>query len=221
MDYSIKTIKSKHYIQNLIEEGEHEHQDFKYQISDARKIARSISAFANNTGGRLLIGVKDNGNIVGVESDEEIYMIEQAAKMYCRPPQEVDFSIYRVERKNVLKVDIMAAKKRPVMVLEEEKRLKAYYRVADENILADPVHVKIWKSLGSNDGMSYSDKEHAIASCVYKVGILSVEDCMKLTHVSRKSAEDAIVSLCRTGTLAVKYEGGKFFIVPGPESKEV
>ena len=35
--------------QNLILEGEHEHQDFKYQISDARKIARSISAFANNS----------------------------------------------------------------------------------------------------------------------------------------------------------------------------
>ena len=75
MGNTYKAIKSKHYIQNLIEEGEHEHQDFKYQISDARKIARSISAFANNSGGRLLIGVKDNGNIAGVESDEEIYNV--------------------------------------------------------------------------------------------------------------------------------------------------
>ena len=54
--------KKNHYIQDLILEGEHEHQDFKYQITDARKIARSISAFANNSGGHLLIGVKDNGN---------------------------------------------------------------------------------------------------------------------------------------------------------------
>lgn len=58
----MKTKKS-HYIQDLILEGEHEHQDFKYQITDARKIARSIAAFANNSGGHLLIGVKDNGNI--------------------------------------------------------------------------------------------------------------------------------------------------------------
>lgn len=55
--------KKSHYIQDLILEGEHEHQDFKYQITDARKIARSIAAFANNSGGHLLIGVKDNGNI--------------------------------------------------------------------------------------------------------------------------------------------------------------
>ena len=32
--------KKSHYIQDLILEGEHEHQDFKYQITDARKIAR-------------------------------------------------------------------------------------------------------------------------------------------------------------------------------------
>ena len=64
--------KSKHFIQQLISEGEHEHQDFKYQISDAKKIARSISAFANNSGGRLLIGVKDNGKIAGVSSAEEL-----------------------------------------------------------------------------------------------------------------------------------------------------
>ena len=41
----LKGIKGKYYIARLIEEGEHEHQDFKFAISDARKIARSISAF--------------------------------------------------------------------------------------------------------------------------------------------------------------------------------
>ena len=57
------------YIQRLISEGEHVHQDFKFEISDARKIAKSISAFANTEGGRLLVGVKDNGKIAGVRSE--------------------------------------------------------------------------------------------------------------------------------------------------------
>jgi hypothetical protein len=77
------------YIKQLVEEGEHEHQDFKFEISDARKIARSISAFANTGGGRLLVGVKDNGKIAGIRSEEEIYMIEAAATMYCEPKVEV------------------------------------------------------------------------------------------------------------------------------------
>ena len=48
------------HIQQLVSEGEHVHQDFKFAITDARKIAKSLSAFANTEGGRLLIGVKDN-----------------------------------------------------------------------------------------------------------------------------------------------------------------
>ena len=60
---NFRAIHDKEYILELIEEGEHEMQDFKFSISDSRKIARSISAFANHSGGRLLVGVKDNGNI--------------------------------------------------------------------------------------------------------------------------------------------------------------
>ncbi len=81
-------MKSKH-IHNLILQGEHQQLDFKFEISDARKIARTFAAFANTDGGTLLIGVKDNGNIAGVRSEEEKYMAESAATMYCKP--EVKF----------------------------------------------------------------------------------------------------------------------------------
>ena len=84
-------------MQRLIEEGEHEHQDFKFAISDARKIARSVSAFANNDGGSLLIGVKDNGVIAGVRNDEDIYVVEQAAQMYCEPSVDVRFEAFRTD----------------------------------------------------------------------------------------------------------------------------
>ena len=64
----IKAIRGRYYIHGLIQEGEHEHQDFKFAITDAPKIAHSISAFANNDGGHLLIGVRDNGSVAGVRS---------------------------------------------------------------------------------------------------------------------------------------------------------
>ena len=49
------------YVMRLISAGEHQQQDFKYKITDAMKLARSVSAFANTEGGRLLIGVRDDG----------------------------------------------------------------------------------------------------------------------------------------------------------------
>ena len=64
------------YVLQMIEEGEHQTQDFKMRVDNARKIAKTIVAFANSNGGRLLIGVKDNGGIVGVQTDEEVHVIE-------------------------------------------------------------------------------------------------------------------------------------------------
>ncbi len=56
-----------------------------------RKNSQSLVAFANTNGGRLLIGVKDNGKVAGVRTEEEYYMIESAAKIYSNPP--VSFTV--------------------------------------------------------------------------------------------------------------------------------
>ena len=142
----IKAIKGKFYIQGLIEEGEHEHQDFKFSISDARKIARSVSAFANNDGGRLLVGVKDNGNIAGVRSEEDIYVIEQAAQMYCRPSQKVEFTAFKTEGGAiVIRADIAKSTHRPVQAQEPDGSCRSFYRVKDENIVASELMVRAWR----------------------------------------------------------------------------
>ena len=59
----------KSYIEKLIKRGEHQTQDFKFEVSDSKKIARTLSAFSNTNGGRLLIGVKDNGVAIFLESE--------------------------------------------------------------------------------------------------------------------------------------------------------
>ena len=79
-------MKKRHPVEEWIAEGEHQRLDFKFEVSDSKKIARTLCAFANTDGGRLLIGVKDNGAVSGIRSEEEYYMIEAAAGMYCRPP---------------------------------------------------------------------------------------------------------------------------------------
>ena len=63
--------KVSKYILDLISQGEHQNQDFKFEINDAKKIARTLVAFSNADGGKLFIGIKDNGKITGVSSEEE------------------------------------------------------------------------------------------------------------------------------------------------------
>lgn len=138
------------FIRSLIAEGEHVRQDFKFEVSDSRKIARSLSAFANTEGGRLLIGVKDNGRIAGVRSEEEMYMVEAAAQVYCTPAVEVEMRVYRPEGRSVLIASVEPAPRKPVMVKEEGGRKLAYVRIADENILASPVHIGVWRCESDN-----------------------------------------------------------------------
>ena len=78
----MKISTNNKFLEQMIAEGEHQQQDFKFEVSSAKKIAKSLSAFANTSGGRLLIGVKDNGKIAGVNSEEEQYMIDAAAQIY-------------------------------------------------------------------------------------------------------------------------------------------
>ena len=65
------------HVLRMIAEGEHQQQDFKTRIDDSRKIARTLVAFANADGGRLLVGVKDNGTVSGVRVDEELHMVKR------------------------------------------------------------------------------------------------------------------------------------------------
>ena len=210
--------KKSHYIQDLILEGEHEHQDFKYQITDARKIARSIAAFANNSGGHLLIGVKDNGNIAGVRSEEEICMIETAAQMYCSPEQQVTFKVFNVNGKSVVKADIAEADEKPVQAQDDNGVWHVYYRVADENVLASRLHERILqKTVGDDcppdETISYSEREQVLLDYLRNHGGITLEGYMKLAHISEETAMQTVVALHSMGVLSLEYHDGKCLIV--------
>lgn len=99
------------YIQELILQGENQQLDFKYCITDAKKIARSLVAFSNTDGGTLLIGVKDNRTITGIRDDEEYYMIETAAYIFCRPEVKFKSQIWNVEGKIILEITVPKGEK--------------------------------------------------------------------------------------------------------------
>lgn len=152
-------MNDKQYLQRLILEGEHLQQDFKYRVSDARKLAKSVSAFANTDGGRLLIGVRDDGHMSGVRDEEEIFMMHQAAYRYCRPEASIKFDTFHVEGRTIVIATVPPSDKRPICAINEDGRHRAYIRIADENIVASPVHLAIWRESENTQGamMTYTD----------------------------------------------------------------
>ncbi len=56
----------KKELSKLIEEGESETLEFKPSLSQGNEIVEVISALANTKGGRILIGVSDSGEVLGM-----------------------------------------------------------------------------------------------------------------------------------------------------------
>ena len=208
----MKQLTNAAYIQALIAEGEHQQQDFKFEISDARKIAKTLSAFANTDGGRLLIGVKDNGKIAGVRSDEEQYMIEAAAQRYCSPQIDYRMQTVEVEGRSVLIVQIEESTHKPIYAEDAHGRRLAYLRIKDENILATPVHLRVWQQNERPQGelLAYTEREQLLLDLLQENDRLSLNRYCRLAHLSRRAAEHLLAKFIRYGIVETVFENHRF-----------
>jgi predicted HTH transcriptional regulator len=182
------------FLHKLIAEGEHQQQDFKYCINDSKKIAKSLVAFSNTDGGRLLIGVKDNGKIAGISSDEEFYMIESAARIYSKPAIDFTTRQWHIGGKTVLEIGIEQGNKKPYYAQDENGKWLAYIRVEDENFLAHRIQIEAWRKQKSKKGIcfTYSDDERALIEYLQKNPSISFSKYMRLAQISRKKATEIL-----------------------------
>lgn len=190
-------MKKPSYIQALILEGEHQQQDFKFGITDSRKIARSLVAFANTNGGRLLIGIKDNGVIAGVRSEEEFYMIESAAHLYSRPEIRFESKVWKEVGKTVLEVWVPPSPLRPHFVKEEAGVWQAYVRMKDENIQADEVLIAVWQKMKQKKGalIRYTNIEEELFRLFQTKDQITLNDFRKGARITSKQAIETLANL--------------------------
>ena len=185
------------YLKKLIAEGENQHLDFKYCISDCRKIARTLSAFANSDGGRILIGVRDNGSIAGIKSDEEIYMVDTAAHLYCRPEITYSIKLHTTEGKTMLEVEVIKGNKRPYQVKNENGRWLSYFRHNDQNLVANRVLLQIWRKEGKGSGVlvKFGRAENSLMDYLKKNGSVTLSKFRKIARISSYKAEAILANL--------------------------
>jgi len=185
------------YIKSLIELGESQYLDFKFEINDAKKIARSFSAFANTGGGKLLIGVKDNGRIAGIRTEEEVYMAESAAHLFCKPAVQYDVRKWVVEGRVVLEIVIPGSTRRPHYARNESGEWTAFVRVRDQNLQANRILVDFWKREGERRGilLSYGREEKALIDYLSENERITLSGFTRIARTNRAMAEKLLVKL--------------------------
>ncbi|BAU54565.1 AlbA family DNA-binding domain-containing protein [Mucilaginibacter gotjawali] len=193
-------------VKKLIFEGEGVSLDFKKTITSCEKIARTMVSFANNRGGRLLIGVADDGTIKGVKSeDEERYMITRAAHLFARPAIEPVFEEVYIDDKIVLVVDIPETNFKPYAALAEDGKWWVYVRVKDKSILASKIVVDVLKRKSGTEGVliAYSSNEKTLLEYLEKTARITVAECCDLLKVGRRKAQRILVDLILSGIIRI------------------
>jgi predicted HTH transcriptional regulator len=193
-------------IRKLIFEGEGVSLDFKKTITSCEKIARTMVSFANNKGGRLLIGVADDGSIKGVKSeDEERYMITRAAHLFAKPALEPIFEEVYFDDKLVLVVEIKASEDKPHYALAEDGKWWVYIRVKDKSILASKIVVDVLKRSTKAEGVliEYSDKEQALLRYLNTNPRINITEYCELSKISRRGAQKIVVNLALSGVIRI------------------
>ena len=143
-------------ILDLLQQPEGKTLEFKRDISSPRPILKALVAFANTAGGRIIIGVLDDHNIVGVDNplDEEERLCNLIADSIS-PRLVPNIELMTVEDKTILIVDVFVSGQRPHWLTSEGPEHGVYVRLGSTNRQAD--HALIAELRRSAEGISFDE----------------------------------------------------------------
>jgi predicted HTH transcriptional regulator len=198
-------------ISSYIKRGENQTQDFKFAIDDQKKIARTLAAFANTDGGRLLIGVKDNGKVVGCNPEEEFHMIEGAAELYCKPALAFKSQVHQEGFRLVLEIIVEADTKRPYRALDEEGKWKSYFRKSDNTLLVNKILFKVWQYEARKTARpeKFREEELSLLQLFGNEEVLTLSQLYRKSSLSMKSVDHWLALFVCWRLVEMKFEGIK------------
>ena len=198
-------------VQRLAGIGEGQFIEFKRRVPEGRRLAKEIVAFANSSGGHLLLGVNDAGEVVGVrDAHEEMYALNEALSAHCYPAVQCSVERVRVSRRReVLVVRVPESDGKPHFVLQPDEPLRrtAYVRVRDMSIEASREAVRLMKSGTSSDTrFEFGDKELLLMRYLDEYQRITVTQFAQIADIPAKQASHTLVLLARAEVLKLHVD---------------
>ncbi len=205
-------------IERLAGRGEGPTLEFKQRTPEPPRLAKEIIAFANTDGGRLIIGIDDDGNVVGVkDAEEEEFTLRNALEAHCAP--RIKWRTERVEitrKRDVVVVAVPRSKLRPHFLIGVDRRDEktAYIRVGDRSIEASREAVELMTAAENGDDVQFEFREVELRLMKYleRYGRISAKSFSRFVNIPDEEAGKVLVTLTRAGILVhhIDLEGDYF-----------
>ena len=146
--------------------------------------------------------------------------MHQAVYRYCKPEASIKFDTYHAapsdavsgsqRLRTIVVATVPPSAKRPVCALDESGRPRAYIRINDENILASPVHLALWRESQKPQGtmLTYDDDIRHLLSVME--GRLTLNQIVRLSRLPRHKVITLLARLIRFGTVRWEYAAPQF-----------
>jgi predicted HTH transcriptional regulator len=177
--------------------------DYKQEISSAHKIAKTMVSFANQKGGTLLVGVRDNRSIAGIRTEDEKYMLDLAASFYCKPEIILEILEHDIGGKIVLECIVPEGEIKPYSAKGEDGKWWVYVRNKDKSLLASKVVVDVLRRQASSDGtlIEYGKNEEMLLKYLEENERITLNEFKKKVNISRWRASKILVNLISAGVI--------------------
>jgi predicted HTH transcriptional regulator len=196
-------------LRHLVKQGEGQQLEFKLKSNHPDKIMKEVVAFANSDGGKLLIGVADDKELIGLKyPDEDEYIISKSIEKFIFP--EVNYKLQKIRldnEKEVLIYDILASENKPHFLdlkgIPDERKI--FVRSADKSIQASKEVKEILKGKKKDKGykFAYGEKENLLMKYLDLNKEITVAKFSELAEIPKKIASRTLVLLVLAGVLKV------------------
>ena len=183
-------------LQEILREGENKCQSFFENTDDVLEIARTLVAFSNCDGGVLLIGLKKNGKIVGVDPQNELLNISLILQENCEPHMTISSRIFQEKVRIVLEISVVSGNEKPYNVIYNSKK-EVFIRKENRNILANKMVEDVWKFKRLNEvkPINLLPPEKTMLDLIHSNSKISLTKIHKKSNLSFSEIDRVLVRL--------------------------
>lgn len=190
----------------LVAQGEGQHLEFKRKASAGEKIVRELIAFANSSGGTLLVGIGDDKTIPGVKFPEDESLVVEKALERVQPPLSVSETWISIgSNRCVIQYVVEQSQSRPHFIVDDEGRREYFVRSGDKSIRASrEMREIIRRSQRARDiRFHYGEHEHFLMKYLEAHKTITLREFVDASGLKKFYASNKLILLVLANVLRI------------------